>query len=69
MAKVVVDTDVLIDFTRGREYAALLLRSLPDENRCTTVINQMELLQGASLDYSRRMRKKHVWTRIYTDEH
>lgn len=47
MAKVVIDTDVLIDYTRGREYAALLLTSFSDDKRCTTVVNHMELLQGA----------------------
>ena len=46
---VVVDTDVLIDFLRGRGPAAdLVERLLRDDALLTTVITQFEVVQGAN---------------------
>ncbi len=46
---VVVDTDVLIDFLRGRDPAADLVEGLlRDDAFLTTVITQFEMVQGAN---------------------
>jgi predicted nucleic acid-binding protein len=47
MERIVVDTDILIDYVRGEESARLFLESLAAESRCTTVVNVLELFQGA----------------------
>jgi predicted nucleic acid-binding protein len=45
--KIIVDSDVIIDYVWGIEKAAEFLDSLPSESRFTTVLNCIEVLQGA----------------------
>jgi predicted nucleic acid-binding protein len=47
MEKIVVDTDIIIDYLAGVEEAAMLLDSIRAECRFTTSVNCMEALQGA----------------------
>lgn len=48
-ARVIIDTDILVDFLRNKQQAASLIESL-EENNCllaTTAINAFELYYGA----------------------
>lgn len=61
MAKVVLDTDVLIDVLRGREAARLFLQDLADRFvPCCSVISVAELYVGMRLE-------EEAGTRIFLD--
>jgi predicted nucleic acid-binding protein len=47
MEKIVVDTDVIIDYVRGLEQAAEFRDRTVADFRYTTIINSLEVLQGA----------------------
>lgn len=47
MEKIVFDSDVIIDYVRGLEPAAEFLDSVPAESRLTSIVNSIEVLQGA----------------------
>lgn len=44
-----LDSDLLIDFLRGKAEALMTMKELEDEALATTTINQFELLYGAKL--------------------
>jgi hypothetical protein len=47
MERIVVDSDVIIDYIEGLEKAAEFLDNLASESRFTSIVNSMEVLQGA----------------------
>ena len=47
MEKIVVDTDIIIDYLGGARTAAAFLESIDPQFRSTTTVNCMEVLQGA----------------------
>ena len=47
MEKIILDTDIFIDYFRGVAEAELYFKNLPLNQRCTTDVTLMELFSGA----------------------